>query len=220
MTDARLGARCARLAAMNLAQARAQLGVCHRVLGGKLGQLLQELLVLLGPVDRTGDTVGALPPQVSHAALEHENELVTRREQAVAQEAGHLDRARRLLDSGADRRWARGHAPCIAAHEHVVEIAKVDAKLRQKCDPLEDLADLARRMLGRRAPQPALTGLSVRARGLRGRRPALQDDGRHLGTDGLSRGGLELGQSRGNQGSDRAVVHDDESMLVEPMPGT
>ena len=71
MTDARLGARCARLAAMNLAQARAQLGVCHRVLGGKLGQLLQELLVLLGPVDRTGDTVGALPPQVSHAALEH-----------------------------------------------------------------------------------------------------------------------------------------------------
>ena len=54
-----------------VAQARAQLGVCHRVLGGKLGQLLQELLVLLGPVDRTGDTVGALPPQVSHAALEH-----------------------------------------------------------------------------------------------------------------------------------------------------
>ncbi len=38
--------------------------------------------------------------------------------------------------------------------------------------------------------------------------------------DGLSRGSLELGQGRGNQGADRADVDDDESMLVEPMPGT
>jgi hypothetical protein len=36
----------------------------------------------------------------------------------------------------------------------------------------------------------------------------------------LSGGGLELGQGRGHQGADRAIVDDDESMLVEPMPGT
>lgn len=161
-------------------------------------------------------------PQVGHAALEHQNELVTGREQAFAQEAGHLDRARRLLDAGADRRRPGGHPSGIAAHEHVVEIAQVaiDAQFREKRDPLEHLADLARRMLGRRAPQPALTGLAVRARGLHGRRTALQDDDRHLGMDGLSRGSLELGQGRGNQGADRADVDDDESMLVEPMPGT
>ena len=205
-----------------IAQARAQFGVGNRVLGRKAGQLLQELLVLLGPVDRSGDAVGALSPQVGDTALEHENELVTGCEQAVAQEAGHLDRARRLLDSGADRRRARGHASCIAAHEHVVELAQVtiDAQLREKRDPLEDLADLARGMLGRRTPQPALAGLAVRAHGLHGRWPALQDDGRHLGTDGSSRGSLEFGQGCGHQGADRAVVHDDESMLVEPMPGT
>ncbi len=135
----------------DIAQARAQLGVWHRAPACKLGQLLQELLVLLGPVDRGGDTVGTLPPQVSHAALKHENELVTGREQAVAQEAGHLDRARRLLDSGADRRRASGHASCIAPHEHVVELPKVavDAQFGEECDPLEDLANLARGMLGR-----------------------------------------------------------------------
>src|ERR1019366_7364479 len=50
MTDARLGA-LRTLGGDDFAQAHAQLGVHHRVPGGKLGQLLQELLVLLGPVD-------------------------------------------------------------------------------------------------------------------------------------------------------------------------
>jgi hypothetical protein len=104
-------------------------------------------------------------PQVGNATLEHEDELVGGRHQAVAQEAGHLHCARRLLDPGADRRRPGGHAPRVAAHQHVVEITQVlvDPQLGQERDALEHLGDLARGVLGRCAPQPALAMLTVRS---------------------------------------------------------
>jgi hypothetical protein len=90
----------------DLAQAGAQFGIWHAgVMGCELGELLQQLLVLLRPIDGR-DAVGTVAPQVGHAALEHEDDLVGRREQAVAQEATELERARRLLDPGTDP-WGR-----------------------------------------------------------------------------------------------------------------
>lgn len=121
-----------------IAQARAQFGIRYGLLRHKIGQLLKQLLVLLGPVDSGAHAVGAVPPQVGNAALEHEDELVGGCQQAVAQEAGHLDRARRLLGPGADRGRPGGHAPRIPAHQHVVEITQVliDAQIRQEGDDL------------------------------------------------------------------------------------
>jgi hypothetical protein len=178
-----------------LAQARAQLCVRHRVLGCKLSHLLQELLVPLRPIDRGRDTVGALPPQVGHAALEHENELVGGRQQAVAQEAADLDRARGFLDARIDRGRPGGHTPGIAAHQHVVELAQVsiDAQLREERDPLEHLADLACGMLGRRTPQPALARLAVPARRIQCRCPALEHGGGHRRANGIDKQSLAVG---------------------------
>ena len=69
--------------------------------------------------------------------------------------AGSLIRA--LIDSG--------HAPRVAAHQHVVEIAQVlvDGQPRQERDALEHLGDLACGVLGRCALQPALAVLTVRS---------------------------------------------------------
>ena len=66
---------------------RTQFGIRYRLLLGKFGQLLKQLLVLLGPVDGGSHAVGAASPQVGHAALKHEDQLVGGGQQAVAQEA-------------------------------------------------------------------------------------------------------------------------------------
>ena len=192
-------------------QARTQFGIWHLLLGRKIGQFLEQLLVLLRPVNRCRHTVGALPPEVGHTTLEHEDELICGRQQAIAQEAGHLDRARRLLDPGADRGRTGGHPPRVAAHQHVVELTQVliDAHIRQERDALEHLGDLARRVLGRCAPQPALAVLAIRARTVQRRRPTFEQGGRHCGSDRLGSGGLEFGQCNRHQAADDAVVHDE-----------
>ena len=76
-------------------------------------------------------------PQVGHAALEHEDDLIGRREQAVAQEAAELERACRLLEPGTDRWGPPSHAPGVPANQHVVEIPQVsiDAEVGQERDP-------------------------------------------------------------------------------------
>ena len=166
---------------------------------------------MLRPVDGCRHAVGALPPEVGHTTLEHENELICGRQQAIAQEAGHLDRACRLLDPGADRGRTGGHAPRVAAHQHIVELTQVliDAQIRQERNTLEHLGDLARRVLGRCAPQPALAVLAIRARTVQRRRPAFEQAGRHCGSDRLARGGLEFGQCNRHQAADDAIVHDE-----------
>ncbi len=204
-----------------IVQARTQLGIGYRALGGQFGQLPQKLLVLLCPIDRGRYAVGALPPQVGHPALEHEDQPIGGREQTVAQEATHLDHARRLLDSGADRRRPAGHAAGVAAHQNVVEIAQVAVhpQLREQRDALDHFTDLARGMLGRGAPQPTLAVLAVFASRLHRREPALQGHGRHRGADRVGRGSLQFGQRCGDQASECAVVRDDQPVLVQPMPG-
>jgi hypothetical protein len=102
--DARGPARCAPGAlGRDQLEQRVRSSASGTVVLGQVGQLLQQQLVLLRPVDGGGSAVGAVAPQIGDAALEHEDELVGGRQQAVAQEAGHLDRARRLLDARADR---------------------------------------------------------------------------------------------------------------------
>ncbi len=99
-----------------IAQACTKLGIWHGVISGEIGDLLKQLLVLLRPIKRR-NTVGALPPQVSHAALKHEDDLIGRGEQAVTQEATQLERSCRLLDPRAYRRRPCGRAPGVAAHQ-------------------------------------------------------------------------------------------------------
>ena len=202
-------------------QARTQFGIWHLLLGRKIGQFLEQLLVLLRPVNRCRHTVGALPPEVGHTTLEHEDELICGRQQAIAQEAGHLDSACRLLDPGADRGRTGGHAPRIPAHQYVVEMAQVliDPQIRQEGNTFEHLGDLARRVLGRCAPQPALAVLAIQARTVQRRRPAFEKAGWHCGSDRLGSGGLEFGQCNRHQAADDTVVHDEEPVFVQPMPG-
>ena len=54
-------------------------------------------------------------------------------------------RACRLLDPGACGRWPAGHAPGVAAHQHVVKIAQVsvDAQTVRERDAFEHLGDLS-----------------------------------------------------------------------------
>jgi len=108
----------------DLAQPRAKFGIGHGVLGCELGELLQQLLVLLCPIHEVGNIVGAAAPQVGHSALELEDDLVGGREQAVTQEAAHFECSFWLLDPGADRRGPLGHAPCVTTHQHIVETPK------------------------------------------------------------------------------------------------
>ncbi len=124
MTDARLGARCARLTATRSLRRE------RNSASGTASWAASPDSSCRSCWNCSAQSTEAATPSAhrrhrSAAALEHENELIRGREQAVAQKASHLHRARRLLDSGADRRRASGHASCIAAHEHVVELAQI-----------------------------------------------------------------------------------------------
>ena len=201
-------------------QASAQFGVGHGTLGTQTRQFAQQRLVHLRPVHGVAQAGCSLAPQVCRAALEHQDQLIGGAEQAVAQEARHLHRACRLLDLGAGRGRPGGHAAGVAAYQEIGQLAKglVDLLAVQPVDAFEHLADLSRRVLGRRRPQPTLPGLAGGVGLSNGLAPAIQYTRLHFGADLDGGLGLQVDQRGGDQGANGAVVHDQQTVLVQPVP--
>jgi hypothetical protein len=95
----------------------------------------------------------------------------------------------------------------------------VDLLAVQPVDAFEHLADLLRRVPGRRRPQPTLSRLAGGVELSNGLAPALQDTKLHFGADLGGGLGLQVDQCGGDQGANSAVVHDQQTVLVQPVPG-
>jgi hypothetical protein len=83
--------------------------------------------------------------------------------QAIAQKAGHLDRAGGFGNAGRHRRCPAGQSPGVAAYDRLRQFSQmlIDLERDEQIDPLQHSIDLPCRMLGRRGPQPALHGGAV-----------------------------------------------------------
>ena len=86
--------------------------------------------------------------------------------QAIAQKAGHLDRAGGFGNAGRHRRCPAGEAPGVAAYDRLGQVSQmlIDLERGQELYPLQYPIDLPRGMLRRRGPQPALHGGPVLSR--------------------------------------------------------
>ncbi len=122
---------------------------------GEPRDLARELLVQRSPFACDGLDAGTGDaPQLGDAALDHPHKLGGRDEQAVTQEARHLERARRLGDPRADRRWSPCEAPRVPTQLNLGDGGQmpIDAQAIQQLDASEQCVDLPRRVLGGRRP--------------------------------------------------------------------